>query len=269
MSSLLSRQYFPEPVAAVLDRWLPGIREILGDGLTGASICGSVALGEFEPGWSDVDFCVQVRDPVTDRQAREIGALHDRIEAWLLSEEHPSWQSGQALEGAYVPEALADRPGDAARCLVVGTGTRSIEECDPVPGLDRYLLANHALPIVGEPRPFRAPTREALTRAQAWLPERLSKPATEHSSIMLAGLMQEAARTIVFFRDGELLGKSTALAREIGAGSPFADAYRLALGIRREGSRTAESRRGELLETYDAVAGPVRSVLLGLLRWRP
>jgi hypothetical protein len=269
MSSILPRHFFPAPVLAVLGRWLPRIREILGDELTGVSLTGGVALGEFEPGWSDVDFCVQIREPVTDRQARGIGALHDRIEAWLLSCEHPTWESGQALEGAYIPDALADRPGDAARCLLVGTGTRSIDDRDPIPGLDRYVLAHHARVVSGEPKPFRAPTREAVARDQAWLPDRLSKPGADQSSIMLAGLMHETARTIVFFRDEELLGKSAALEREIDAGSPFRGAYRLALDIRREGSRTADGRRDHLQREYDAFAGPARSVLLGLLGRRP
>jgi hypothetical protein len=261
MSSKLSRQFSSGPVKAAVGWWIPRVREVLGDALIGVSLTGGVELGEFEPGWSDVDFCAQLTGPVTDSQAAGLGRLHDRLEARLLSDRHGTWRSLQALEGAYLPAALANRPGEQSRSLLVGTGTRSVEVCDPVPGFERYVLAHHSVTVTGASRPFRPPTHEAMASAQAWLPGRLSRPATEHSSIMLAGLLQEIARTIVFFRDGKMVGKSAALESEIRSGDEFRDPYRLALDVRRAGSRTADERRPELVRAYERVASPARLLL--------
>ena len=74
------------------------------------------------------------------------------------------------------------------------------------------------------------------------------------SAIWLAGMLHWAARSLVFWRDGTMLSKSASLEHEIARGSSFADAFQLALQIRREGSAVAARHHSELERYYGRIA---------------
>lgn len=260
----MSAPALPVEVETLLAWWRPRVAEVLGDALVGAWLFGSVPLGGFEKLWSDVDVCTVLAEPVTDAQIDALKRLHDEMESHFLSGD-ASWSGTQLFEGPYLSAALASEPGGTERCLLVGTGQRDVEPCDPVPGFERLMLAEHAWPVLGDPPPFAPDTRAAIARHHAWLPRALAEPAEAHSAIMLAGTLQETARSIVFFRDGTFLSKNDALEREIDAGGPFAPAYATALGVRRLGSAQADAFRAELVEDWETIAEPARRVVTDLL----
>ncbi|MEE4541077.1 nucleotidyltransferase [Streptomyces sp. V4-01] len=68
-----------DAVHALLNRFLGGLREAVP--LTALWAHGSLALGDFQPGRSDLDMIAVVAAPVTGPQRTALGALHARLDA--------------------------------------------------------------------------------------------------------------------------------------------------------------------------------------------
>jgi hypothetical protein len=88
-------------VNALLVRLLKEIRSLLGKGLVGMYLDGSLASGDFDAA-SDIDFLVVTNEEVTDALFRSLRAMHERI-----AREYPRW--GVELEGSYIPRAAVRR----------------------------------------------------------------------------------------------------------------------------------------------------------------
>jgi hypothetical protein len=86
---------YPE-INSILDELLSGVRVILGPRLVGMYLDGSLALGDFDPEKSDIDFVVVVDGDVSPESFSALRTLHDRIAA------KPS-QWGKEVEGSYIP----------------------------------------------------------------------------------------------------------------------------------------------------------------------
>jgi hypothetical protein len=80
---------------AVLADLANGIRGVLGDDLVGFCLQGSFAVGDFDD-WSDVDYVVAIREPLSDGQVDALrvvhGGVYDLPNLWA-----------QHLEGSYFP----------------------------------------------------------------------------------------------------------------------------------------------------------------------
>jgi hypothetical protein len=76
----LSAGEHPE-VSALIEALLDGLRGALGDNLLGVYPRGSLALGDFDPDYSDVDVLVVTWQRVSDEEFEALGAMHDRIRA--------------------------------------------------------------------------------------------------------------------------------------------------------------------------------------------
>lgn len=85
-------------VGGILSDLLRGARAALGQRFIGMYLHGSLALGDFDPASSDIDFVV-----VTDREPghSELAAL-EALHAGLALR-HPYW--ARQLEGSYIPQA--------------------------------------------------------------------------------------------------------------------------------------------------------------------
>ena len=73
------RPAWPTPWAEVnraVERLLEGVSEALGGGLVGLYLHGSLALGDFFPPASDVDFHVATAGPLDPVAFERLGALH-------------------------------------------------------------------------------------------------------------------------------------------------------------------------------------------------
>ena len=153
-------------------------------------------------------------------------------------------------------ERVAGASGQAVEPLLLPVGHAATDEGGLSP-FDRLTLSGHGRLVAGEPVPVAPPSPSSLCRqlrddlASLYRP-RLDRP------IWLAGMIQWMARSLVFWRDGETVGKTAALEHEIAAGSPYSGAFRLALLLRcEEGSRACRDRHEEIRERFEAVAGPV------------
>ena len=100
-------ELIPE-VQALLADLLAGARAILGDDLVGLYLDGSLALGDFDPATSDVDFIAAIARPLSPEAFDALAALHRALR-----------DSGRPfateLEGSYIPLPALRRhdPADA------------------------------------------------------------------------------------------------------------------------------------------------------------
>ena len=136
----IGRQYVDAVVAdhlAAVDAAVPGLVE-------GLYLVGSVALDDYRPGTSDIDFLAVTADPLTNVQTTALAGVHAR-----LTGRHPR----PVLDGAYVTwRELAGDPALAGPGAVVREGRlrTSANRADPVAW---HTLAAHGVTVRGPDRP--------------------------------------------------------------------------------------------------------------------
>jgi len=245
----------PVEVASLLQWWLERVRPALGGKLRTACVHGSLVLDDFCSGWSDVDVCVVVNDPVSEMEAQALGAIHDEMGEHFIRAHAAGWRSGQAIEACYIPEPLVRDASCQMPCYVAGDCAGRLSIGHPLPPFDREVLAGFGRRLLGPPVAFARPTREALAgQTDRMLAQIRGQVSGSPSAIWLCGIQHWLARSLVFWRDGDLLSKSAALWREIQQGSPYAGAFELALRIREEGSAVASQHRVALRRQFDECA---------------
>ncbi len=263
MNSKCTRDISVVSVEALLEWWLPRIRPILNSKIESVMLFGSVTLGDFMPGWSDVDVCVVLDKPISDSEAVQIGGVHDDMRERFIRGRKNNWKSGQVIEGPYIPVDLATNPGKTDFCYIAGGTTRKLANCNPISPFDRYMLSHYGCCYFGRSISFPPPKRESLICQLHKDLSQLDEPGEYHlnSSIWLAGITHWIARSIVFWRDGMMLSKTAALEHEIEAGSPFAESYRLSLRLRKEGSASTGHYLHELRECFLNIVEPAAALL--------
>ncbi len=147
------------------------LRAVLGDQLIALYLGGSLALGDFDPQHSDIDFAVTTRDELPPEMVAALEQMHARL-----------WASGtrwaQKLDGSYVPQQVIrrwtpDHPPcpfvEAAEFYVTQQGSAIIQ---------RHILREHGVVVAGpQPRilidPVTAPELRAAVcdmLARWWRP---------------------------------------------------------------------------------------------------
>ncbi len=133
-------------VNAVLRLLLEEVRGILGPELAGIYLYGSLSLGDFEPGSSDIDFLVVTERELPDEMLHALGAMHARIAASGLK-----WAG--KLEGSYIPRAALRRydPANNRHPTIGADWPFSIREhgCHWV--IERYIVREHGVVVYGSP----------------------------------------------------------------------------------------------------------------------
>jgi hypothetical protein len=123
------------------------IRLALGDQFIGMYLYGSLALGDFNPQKSDIDFIVVTAQELTDELRQALQAMHLRIASgpsrWAME-----------LEGSYIPlTALRRYAPNAARHLHIdrGCGRLEVEQHDSDWVVQRYSLRKFGVVVAGPP----------------------------------------------------------------------------------------------------------------------
>jgi predicted nucleotidyltransferase len=159
---------YPE-LDAVLRELVESVQAILGASFCGAYLQGSFALGDADEE-SDVDFLVVTHDELTDAQAADLQAVHERIYAL----ETP-W--AQHLEGSYPPrESLRRVDPSRSPWLYLDNGaTELVRDNHCNTAVVRWTLREHGVVLAGpDPRSFVDPVSadelrsEMLTAAREW-----------------------------------------------------------------------------------------------------
>jgi Domain of unknown function (DUF4111) len=149
-----------EEVNRAVERLLGGLRAVLGDGLVGLYLHGSLALGDFYPPASDVDFLAATAGPVEEPAFGRLGELHAALKA------AGGWTA--RLEGVYLPRAALRRHDPAAgRVPTVGSDWGfGLGRPGPTWVLDRWVTRERGLVVAGpDPRRLIDPIGPGELRA--------------------------------------------------------------------------------------------------------
>lgn len=137
----------------MLDDLLPGIGAALADNLTGVYLRGSLALGDFDPVTSDIDFLAVTERPIGEAEFADLARLHARLAAL------PN-QYADHLEGSYIPRAALKhfRPGERRHPTVGPDWTFQYGEHRDEWILERWIVRERGVILLGpNPKTFMHP----------------------------------------------------------------------------------------------------------------
>jgi Domain of unknown function (DUF4111)/Nucleotidyltransferase domain len=139
----------PTPYAdgnAILRAVLDGARAILGDRFVGMYLYGSLALGDFDPASSDIDFLVVTDADLPADRVEALQALHDRIAA-----RDSPWAT--EIEGSYIPRDALRRydPGHALHPLIDRGGRLRLEQHEIDTVIKLHGLRERGIVLAGPP----------------------------------------------------------------------------------------------------------------------
>ena len=141
-----SRPPWPTPwpeVNRTVERLRDGAAEALGDQLVGLYLHGSLALGNFHPPASDIDFHAATAGVLDTHAVERLAALHTACKA------EGGWPA--RLEGVYFPVAALRRPdlsGDPVPTVGVDWDLRPGRP-GPTWVLDRWVTREHGVVVTG------------------------------------------------------------------------------------------------------------------------
>jgi hypothetical protein len=133
-------------INGVLEYLLFAVRTILGPRFVGLYLDGSLAIGDFHPDRSDIDFVVVTDGELSDDNVLALKAMHARIAA-----EVPKW--GSELEGSYIPRrALQGHDPQPGEHPYIDRGTGSLDIVRHESGywvIHRHMLREHGVTVAG------------------------------------------------------------------------------------------------------------------------
>ena len=119
------------------------LREALGDNFTGAYLCGSLALGGYDPETSDIDILVVTERVLTDDEMAALGAVH--------AESPPGYTvAGLDYEVYYIDRATIRRFEPGQRHVKIEPG--ELLYCtEHRPGwvIERWVVREHGVTLLG------------------------------------------------------------------------------------------------------------------------
>lgn len=145
---MLQPSYVASPKAdAILHRLVPGLQSVLGDTLVGLYLFGSLALGDFDPANSDLDFLAVTTDELTTEQVQSLQAFHADLFASGLP-------LADQIEGSYISRAALRvyNPATAVHPHIDrGESALIVQRHYTDWVIQRYSLRKHGLILFGPP----------------------------------------------------------------------------------------------------------------------
>lgn len=118
---------------------------VLGDQLVGLYLGGSLALGDFNPQRSDIDFAAVTRDELPPELVAALAKMHAHL--WATG---AGW--ARKLDGSYVPQPVFRRwTSDHPPCPFVEADEFYLTQQGSAV-IQRYILRGHGVAVAG-PRP--------------------------------------------------------------------------------------------------------------------
>lgn len=202
----------PADVAVLVDRLLAGARAVLAERFVGFYLHGSLAIGDFDPARSDVDFLVAVRDQLSTAEVVRMAALHAAIAASDLR-----WATN--YEGSYIPLAALRRhdPANARHWAVRVDGSLDRDRHGSEWVIQRYVIREHGVVVAG---PSPATLIDPITPARLkdavcallheWWEPQLTDPFRLADSEYQAYAVLTMCRALYTLRHGTVVSKPVA-----------------------------------------------------------
>lgn len=217
-----------------MEHLLTGMTEALssrlGDALASLYLYGSAAVGDFHPGWSDIDVLCLTDRPLPEAAAASLVTLRQEL---VETTGEPGYRS---FEGAVtsLPEFLSGR---YARVVYWGTSGERLTSTYDFDAFSRVSLLRYGKLLAGrETRqmmmpPSMAELRDAVARHLAGIRRCAAETGP---TLYSAGWLLDIARCLYTLRTGDILPKTEAGAWALREGlCPVPEALERALTIRR------------------------------------
>ncbi|MFN8468117.1 MAG: DUF4111 domain-containing protein [Caldilineaceae bacterium] len=134
-----------QDVNTFLDLMHTSLRTILGDQLVALYLGGSLALGDFNPQRSDIDFAVVTHDELPPDTVAALAQMHARL--WVTGDK---W--ARKLDGSYVPQQVIRcwTPDHRPCPFVEAAGFNVTQQGSAI--IQRHILREHGVVVMG-PQP--------------------------------------------------------------------------------------------------------------------
>lgn len=136
------KQELPEEVTSLMEQYVMGLQDIFLNGkLIGVYVYGSIALGAFHLGTSDVDFVTVTRETVSEFEKLQISDLHKKLSENKL---------GGRMDGMYIPLTdLGKNNQEIEQYVYCADGKVNVGHWD-VNAVTWWTLKNHGITVTGE-----------------------------------------------------------------------------------------------------------------------
>jgi predicted nucleotidyltransferase len=213
----------PDEVAEVVGALQEGLGRALGGELVGLYLRGSVAMGDFDPVTSDVDFLTVVETTVSAAMFGELRAVHSGLA------ELPN-RYAHHLEGAYIDRKSVRRfeAGERKHPEILAGKELEWAELRDNWVLERWVVRERGIVLSG-PDPAtviepitvedlrRAATSELARRVVHWAAQDSEIPGWLRARFMQAFEVETVCRALYTVRFGELCSKPVAVSWALGA----------------------------------------------------
>lgn len=207
---------FPTPypdVNALAGALLAGAREALGAQFVGLYLHGSVALGDFDPTRSDIDFVVATRTDLPEETVAALATMH----AGIANSDLP-WTAN--YEGSYIPMGALRRcdPAHSVHPAIRCDGSFGLDEHRSEWVIQRHLLREWGIAVAGpSPETLIEPITPAELRLaqrrllEEWWRPMLADPFRLESSEYQAYAVLTMCRALFTLASGRIASKPEAV----------------------------------------------------------
>ena len=202
---------YPE-VNSVLQELLLGARALLGHRFIGMYLDGSLAIGDFDPGTSDIDFVVVTDGQLPPQTFVALKTMHEQIAAGASK-----W--AKELEGSYIPQRALrhDRRPGPLPYIDRGSTLAMVHQESGYWVIHRHMIREHGVVLVGPPpqtlidRVQPAELREAVRGILRgwWMPMLLKGPLLQNSFYRCYAVLT-MSRMLYTMRHGAVVSKPVA-----------------------------------------------------------
>lgn len=195
----------------LLRRLLSDVRAILGDGFVGLYLHGSLAMGDFQPEKSDIDYVVVSTAALPDATVEALSEMHDN-----LNEAYPHWAA--ELEGSYMPLAAFRRhdPTEPMHPRIERHERLCMRQHDSDWVIQRHIIRQHGVVVAGPPlRTLLDPVppddlRQAVLDLLWWWELQLEEPSrVAHSGYQVYAILT-MCRVLYTLEHGTVVTKAAA-----------------------------------------------------------
>jgi hypothetical protein len=225
-------------------------RAVLGDRLVGAYAGGSVALGAYQPGRSDVDVALVCTSALATEAKQELvdRLWHEALACPARGLELVVYRRSVAASGTAEPafELELNTGAGMALRVTLRPEDRPVEDGLFWYGLDRSVLHQSGLPLLGPPAPevfadlAPADLRDLLMTSLRWWAAQ--QPPGDEPVPGAEDAVLGACRALVRHREGRWLGKVDAGRQLLESGSPPADLLEQSIAARTGGPPPSGAR---------------------------